>query len=554
MLIHNCKISIVLIWWVLCTCAIYGLGGGIEAEKISPTDSLIYSCENLPVEFKLWFIHTDPKILWINTPINNTGDYGYSILRDTLAGRGFQNDAENLGSITITDSLCNEYDIIVFGYNIPRDLTVSEQNAVVNFVSAGGGLFVITEYSSGTGRYSDITDDFGITYTGGIDLAFTLSLDTHPITDGVSYIKGNGIMKIGVSSPADCIGDFSYLFSTYCGLAVSEFGSGRVCAIFDELLFVNNYPYPLILEGITDSEHTQFARNLFDWLARTELTYLDTASIRVSVNGTTIDIHDPRLTYADSILTFTPSPDWAEIETVTVCLDSAADGLGNTLDTVLCTYFIVDKSTPIINNMVPWEGSEISDSLFPISAEITENFCDTIFISITVNGQYFTPDSAGCSYDGHWLLLDPVEFGGSWDSGDITACIHAEDICPDSCGSNIADTCWTFTVDFCSPALVWMECPTTNSFVSCDTAKIIFGIHDTTGIEIDTTRIYGTIFNFHSETEIDTIPVSVSEALLFFSGSGDSIISTLYQPVADGDSVIFQLDSVFNEVDCLIYP
>ncbi|MCD6595563.1 hypothetical protein J7L68_07810, partial [bacterium] len=282
--------------------------------------------------------------------------------------------------------------------------------------------------------------------------------------------------------------------------------------------------------------------------------YLDTASIRVSINGSEIDISDPRLEYSDSILTFTPSPDWAEIETVTVCLDSASDGLGNMLDSILCSYFIIDRSAPTIANMVPYDGGEISDSLFPISAEITENFCDSVDISITVNGQYFTPDSAGCTYDGHWFLLDPVAFGGHWESGDINVCIHVEDTCPDSCGSNIADTCWIFTVDFCSPAIVWLECPLDNSFISCDTAEIILGIEDTTGAEIDTTRIYATLFQIHSETGIDTNFLEPDSSDFSFLFSGDSLIVSIRFSTIDADSIVFQLDSVYNILDCSIYP
>jgi len=542
---------------------IFALTGGIEAEKLSPPDSLIYACSPLPVEFKIWFIDDTVKILWINSPINSTGDYGYSTLRDTLAGRGFQNDEANLSSVTLTDSICALYDIIVFGFNIPRGLSGTEQTALQNFVNSGGGLFVIAEIATNIAMHETITSFFGITYDGDSDFPYTLSLDPHPITSGVSYIEGNGIMKINTSLPAACIGNFTILFTTYCGLAVYDAGAGRVCSVFDELLFINSYPWPAILDGIDDPEHLQFARNLFDWLARNELRHLDTASIRVSVNGVTIDLGDPRLTYADSILTFAPLPDWLEIETVTVCLDSVSDALGNTLDSSLCTYFIIDREAPQIIDMIPWPGSVVEDMLFPVVVTIVETFCDTLVLSVVANGRFFTPDSSGCSFTplsdtSGLLIVDPVGFGGHWEEGIVNVCVQAEDICPDTCGPNVSDTCWEFIVGTCREAMVWLECPIhCRSFFSCSTQAIIFGIIDTSDAQIDTMQVFFTGMVFHPGGDIDTMLIQEPSGALSFAGDTielDSLMATIISTWADGDSVVITFDSLFNNAGCRTIP
>ena len=459
--------------------------GALVAERLSPDDSVVSACSELPVRFQVYFSDSTQKILWIDVPILSTGVYGYSTLKYTLSGRGFSSDYTTVSSDTITDSLCGEYDIIVLGFNLPRDLTAAERTALEGFVSDGGGLFVITEYGTDRTEYNAILSAYGISLIGAIDFAFTLSLSSHPVTAGVSDITGNGVTEISTSSPASCIGDYSYLFTTYCGLAVRNYGSGRVVCYFDELAFINGpYPYPLILEGIDDPDHLQFARNLFDWLGRRELYGVDTLSFRVSVNGDTIDITDPRLTYIDSVLTFTPSPAWDEVETVTVCLDSASSGLGHTLDSSICVFFYEDYSSPHIEAVVPAPGSAVDDSTIPIVAMVYDDFCDSLEISIAINGRYFTPESLGCSYASDYLTVDPDEFGGSWGTGEINVCIHSVDICPDTCGPNISDSCYSFTIR--QPVVidsVWVDvetdCNDSNIVTICyalsgDTADIVY--------------------------------------------------------------------------------
>jgi len=121
-----------------------------------------------------------------------------------------------------------------------------------------------------------------------------------------------------------------------------------------------------------------------------------------------------------------------------------------------------------------------------------------------------------------------------------------------------ADTTTTgviITVCECPPAVVWIECPIPCwSFSSCSTQVMIFGIMDTTGIPIDTMRVYFTVINNHSDGTADTAYISESSVILDFSAWSDSVTATIFGSWADGDSILISLDSLYNANNCLTIP
>ncbi len=107
----------------------------------------------------------------------------------------------------------------------------------------------------------------------------------------------------------------------------------------------------------------------------------------------------------------------------------------------------------------------------------------------------------------------------------------------------------------CVPAVTWIICPLPCwSFTSCDNQVIIFGIQDTMGILIDTTRVWFTRIVNHPGGTADTTSILSSSPDVFFSSLSDSISATVFGMYADGDSVVITLDSLYNSNNCITIP
>ncbi|RKZ33755.1 hypothetical protein DRQ33_03600 [bacterium] len=126
------------------------------------------------------------------------------------------------------------------------------------------------------------------------------------------------------------------------------------------------------------------------------------------------------------------------------------------------------------------------------------------------------------------------------------------------CDSNYSDTLHIIAEPCCAPAITWLECPFPCwKYSSCSQQAILFGIMDTAGLRIDTMRTYFTEIVFHSDGEVDTYYIHEPNPELLFTGNIvtlDSLIAQITGNWEDGDSVVFQLDSIFSVDSCLIYP
>ncbi len=107
----------------------------------------------------------------------------------------------------------------------------------------------------------------------------------------------------------------------------------------------------------------------------------------------------------------------------------------------------------------------------------------------------------------------------------------------------------SLTVQFrhpcCYPAVVWRECPPDewNGWSSCPDQSVTFGIMDTTGQGIDTTRIF-------VRQSIDGIESNISADSLLFGHSGDTLWVIVPSNYSDLDSVWIMLDSLFTVPGC----
>ncbi len=125
----------------------------------------------------------------------------------------------------------------------------------------------------------------------------------------------------------------------------------------------------------------------------------------------------------------------------------------------------------------------------------------------------------------------------------------------DSSGNDLPETLVddSLTVRFrhpcCYPAVVWLVCPPEgfDFWSSCAAQTVTFGVVDTSGQEIDTTRIFVRRIVDGAE---DTVPPDS----LSFSHSGDTLWVIVPGAYSDLDSVWVVLDSLFTTVGCKTEP
>ncbi|MCD6595924.1 hypothetical protein J7L68_09675 [bacterium] len=279
---------------------------------------------------------------------------------------------------------------------------------------------------------------------------------------------------------------------------------------------------------------------------------IDTNSIQFTVNSSTYTISNPELSWDDdSILTFTPiAPDTFENnDTITACLIAAEDTCTGSLDSTICKIFFVDLQPPVIMNIYPPPDTTISDTLPTISFELLDSFSglDTSTIVFMVDSILDT--SAICWAGSTWALNWTPDFAFS--RGDtIQICVSATDSTA-YCDDNVLDTCWNIYIEACAPASVWIICPAdTCGFLSaCENQAIIFGMWDSTGVEIDTHRVYYSAIVHHLSGTTDTIvPTAI------FTSYGDTIAAEFFSTWWDNDSVTIILDSLFTTDGCKTIP
>lgn len=213
--------------------------------------------------------------------LNDTGNLGFSEFRDALIQEGF-NPVQMLDdNVTLDSAALSNYGVLILSSN-NRPFTVAEQNAVVSWVNAGGGLLVYSDsqfgFDEGRDSDNDILQHFNMevmhdNFAG----VFTISQYEfqHPITLGITF-KGEGVSLVRVLGPpaqilADCQGGNCTLHPTDgpiqpndAALAIAEVGSGRVAVTFDRNTFFNP---PGAGTNINEVNNRQYAKNLVLWLA-----------------------------------------------------------------------------------------------------------------------------------------------------------------------------------------------------------------------------------------------------------------------------------------------
>ncbi len=300
--------------------------------------------------------------------------------------------------------------------DIPTTITAAMSDEV-----AGIDEESITVYMNGTG-FTIFSD--GVYWDG-----YTLTLNLSEM--GYSALPETNIVIFDLFDEALCPNELIYSLVFYIVSNPGPVASAQV-PLADEIVSCDDQQIQI---SITDDDG------------------VNASSIELSVNGTSYYFPD-HLSFSDPILTFTPSPLFAE-GTVYVSLDSCDDMLGNPLSTPLNYNFIIDLSPPeIISTSYPAETiiDSTTDTDFVVVAD--DNFCDSLktsmcYVMITNGGEMIArwEDDAFTDVGDFTFTIPASTFldsifssvEGTLDT--FSVCVHLADS-PDRCNSNLLDTCW----------------------------------------------------------------------------------------------------------------
>lgn len=210
-----------------------------------------------------------------NNRIDNTSDYGYSVLKTILEDElGFLVEERNP---TITSSLLAGYDVVVFASMLTsREISQAEADALKAYVNQGGSLFLVGEWgysSQWKNSFNKVGAAFGITsdlnkisdstnYYQSIYWPVISDIRSHKITEGVQRFILPSASTLTVTSSAT---EIAYTGPTAkpagkAVMAVTESGSGKVVAAIGDSNFLDN-------RFIALYDNRTLAKNVFTWLA-----------------------------------------------------------------------------------------------------------------------------------------------------------------------------------------------------------------------------------------------------------------------------------------------
>jgi len=230
--------------------------------------------------------------------ISNVGRNGYAQLVNMLHTEQGHNVYELQDTDPVVTPLTllalKPYDLLVLGSN-NRRFSAGEASVLRQYVTEGGAVLALSDSRFGlspnrsqnllgAGELSDndLVGQFGFyiehdNYTV-VDPTPARFVDPqHPILRGLSQFRGEGVSLIRVSGTEASIivsGDGLPLTDgvtitgpNYAITAVAQVGQGRVAATFDRNTFFNS---GVGSDGtdLDQFDNRQYARNLFNWLAR----------------------------------------------------------------------------------------------------------------------------------------------------------------------------------------------------------------------------------------------------------------------------------------------
>ncbi len=174
---------------------------------------------------------------------------------------------------------------------------------------------------------------------------------------------------------------------------------------------------------------------------------INTSTIQFDANGTVVGIADPRLSYANDTLRFSPSADWPVGTWITCCLNRAEDMTGLDIANPVCWDFMIDHTNPVWGTRSPGVGELVNAGAIPVTIDVSDAGCgvSTDSMGFRVMGNwYYHGLSPAVSWNGLQMQFNPGEISMAFEPFDTyTVCATVRDRA-EFCGHNRIETCWEF--------------------------------------------------------------------------------------------------------------
>ncbi len=264
-------------------------------------------------------------------------------------------------------------------------------------------------------------------------------------------------------------------------------------------------------------------------------TGVDASTIVLLVNGDTIRITNPLLTYIRDMLVYLPIPNFGDSERVHVRLVYADDILGNHLETPLDWSFQMDRIPPRIIILSPMVAETISTRAPEVRIRLWDDISGLNDFFVVVNGARFNSSSAAISYRGDTLIFSSLRAGMVFSGGDsVIFCVNAWDS-PDYCAPNVLDTCYTFYITPGGPIAYIDTC----TYRACTDENIEIYIVDEDEVVDTSIRVIVA----RGPAQRDTVVLRYnSDGVSWDRGSG-RFVYTPSPSFADGETVYYSLVS-----------
>ncbi len=248
---------------------------------------------------------------------------------------------------------------------------------------------------------------------------------------------------------------------------------------------------------------------------------VDSASIRLNVNGTIYTISDPELSFYNDTLEFTPSSLWSDGDTVVAVLTRADDMVGmSSPDVPESVVFVIDLSPPYVASLHPPARSGFASAGSTITIVLTDDIAgvNPATINLRIDGLLFTYPSGDMRYSNDTLTFSVSGMGYiPYDGESLLICVNAMDM-PTLCTPNLmSDYCFKYFYDFTGPIIimlfpydsVWTSCYDTMKWrlydiSGIDTSSILL-IVDGDSCDLSSSAVYltgGQILHFDSDTDL----------------------------------------------------
>jgi len=245
-------------------------------------------------------------------------------------------------------------------------------------------------------------------------------------------------------------------------------------------------PYPC--GGITTCERQEFK---FALDAENDVFQLDSSTVSIDVNGLVYDISSDELSFADSVIIFTPLHAFEDGETVCVRIVNAYDTFGCPVETTGCCA-IIDLSPPVFYGLSPARGSIVNIDTANIFVHIYDSLAGVNWDSVGRDNVSVYVDGGLVDFD---LIVEPPKVSIHLSQGAISEGEHTVLICIrniidkpdyDYCPPNNSDTCWSFELLKYRGPIASIIRPLPNIVSACVNQDIIIEVFDSDGVDSST--------------------------------------------------------------------